>query len=80
MSDFLAETLVLVLTVYSGLGLVFALVFVWLGVDRVDPGAQGAGIAFRLLILPGTAAFWPFFLYRWMRGIPEPPVEKNPHR
>jgi len=46
----------------------------------LDSEAQGSGIGFRLLILPGVAAFWPMFLYRWRRGIAEPPVEKNPHR
>ena len=54
--------------------------FVWFGVQRVDSEAQGSGIGFRVLILPGVAAFWPMFLYRWMRRIVEPPVEKNPHR
>ena len=65
---------------YAGLGLIFAVPFVWFGVQRLDSEAQGSGIGFRLLILPGVAAFWPMFLYRWRRGIVEPPVEKNPHR
>jgi len=31
--------------------------------------AQGSGVGFRLLILPGVAAFWPMFLRRWTRGL-----------
>ena len=65
---------------YAGLGLVFAAPFVWFGVQRVDDEAKGSGIGFRLLILPGIAAFWPMFLYRWVQGMDEPPVERNPHR
>ena len=80
MSETLATAFVYVLAAYAGLGLVFAMMFVWLGIARVDAGAQGAGVFFRLLVLPGVAAFWPMFLSRWTRGITEAPVEKNPHR
>ncbi len=80
MLETFAKAFVYTLAVYAGLGLVFALPFVWLGVQRLDSEAQGSGIGFRLLILPGVAAFWPMFLYRLRRGIAEPRVEKNPHR
>jgi len=80
MFETLAKAFVLVLTLYGGLGLLFAIPFVWFGVQRLDSEAQGSGIAFRLLILPGVAAFWPLFLRRWMRGVTEPPIERNPHR
>jgi hypothetical protein len=65
---------------YAALGITFALVFVSLLAPRMDEQAVGAGVGFRLLILPGVAAFWPLFFWRWMRGVTEPPVEKNPHR
>jgi hypothetical protein len=80
MLETFAKAIVYALAVYASSGLVFAVPFVWLGVQRVDSEAQGSGIAFRLLILPGVAAFWPMFLYRWRRGIAEPPIETNPHR
>ena len=80
MFETLVKTFVYVLETYAGLGLIFAVPFVWSGVQRVDSEAQGSGAGFRFLILPGVAAFWPMFLYRWTRGIVEPPVEKNPHR
>ena len=80
MLETFAKAIVYALAVYASLGLVFAVPFVWLGVQRLDSEAQGSGIGFRLLILPGVAAFWPMFLYRWRRGMAEPPVEKNPHR
>ena len=80
MLETLAKAIVYTMALYAGLGLVFAVPFVWLGVQRLDSEAQGSGIGFRLLILPGVAAFWPMFLNRWTRRIAEPPVEKNPHR
>lgn len=80
MFETLVKTFVYALETYVGLGLIFAVPFVWFGVQRVDSEAQGSGVGFRLLILPGVAALWPKFLYRWTRRIVEPPVEKNPHR
>ena len=80
MLETFAKAIVYTLAVYTSLGLAFAVPFVWLGVQRLDSEAQGSGIGFRLLILPGVAAFWPMFLYRWRRGIAEPPIETNPHR
>jgi len=80
MLESVAQAFVYGLAAYAGLGLAFAAPFVWFGVQRLDSEAAGSGIAFRLLILPGVAAFWPMFLLRCIRRITEPPAEKNPHR
>jgi hypothetical protein len=80
MLETIAKLIVYTMAVYASLGLAFAVPFVCLGVQRLDSEAQGSGAGFRLLILPGVAAFWPMFLYRLRRGIVEPPVERNPHR
>jgi hypothetical protein len=80
MFETLVTAFVYALSVYAGLGLLFALAFVRVGVDRLDKQARGAGVGFRLLIVPGVAAFWPFFLLRWVKGVAEPPVENNSHR
>jgi len=37
---------------------VFALAFVTVGVKRIDSQANGSRVAFRLLIFPGSVAFW----------------------
>jgi hypothetical protein len=76
----IAETFVVALAVYMIIGLAFAIPFLLVGVQRIDAQARGAGVGFRLLILPGAAAFWPLLLTRWIRGLSEPPVERNPHR
>ena len=69
MFEFLAKAFVYALETYAGLGVMFAVPFVCFGVQRLDPAAQGSGIVFRLLILPGVTTFWPMFLYRWRRAV-----------
>ena len=80
MFEIVAKAFVYGLEVYAGLGFVFALVFVWIGVQSLDSEAQGSGVGFRLLIIPCVTAFWPMLLRRWLRHVSEPPVEHNPHR
>ena len=75
-----AVLLVDALSLYALLGVLFAFAFVSVGVKRIDSQAVGAGIAFRILIFPGTVAFWPLLLRRWAAGSTEPPPERNPHR
>ena len=75
----LAQLLVAGAGLYLAAGVVFALVFVTLGVQRTDPAAHGGTWGFRLLILPGSAALWPLLLARWVRG-GGPPEERNAHR
>lgn len=58
----------LVLAVYLGLGVAFAVAFVARGVATVDPAARGGTIGFRLLIIPGSAALWPLLARRWLRA------------
>jgi hypothetical protein len=60
--------------------LIFALFFVTKGAGKIDPTAKNGTIGFRLLIIPGTMAFWPLLARRWWQGMTEPPEEKNPHR
>ena len=74
-----ATWLVNILGIYLGVGLVFAVAFVWRGVGTIDPAARGGTAGFRLLIIPGAAALWPILARRWLRG-EGPPVERNPHR
>jgi hypothetical protein len=72
--------LILLSEIYLGLGLIFALFFVTKGVGKIDPTAKDGTIVFRLLIIPGTMAFWPLLAKRWWQKMAEPPEEKNPHR
>jgi len=68
------------LSLYVLLGVVFAVAFVRVGVKRIDSQAVGTGVGFRVLIFPGSVAFWPLLLRRWARGNAEPPLERNTHQ
>ena len=65
---------------YMACGLVFAIPFALVGVKRIDPHAAHGSWGFRLLVIPGTMAFWPLLLRRWAAGAKEPPEECNAHR
>ena len=61
-----AEWFINLLGVYTGIGLLFAIAFLTVGISQVDPDAKGSGVGFRLIILPGVAALWPVLLTRWV--------------
>ncbi len=62
----MAELIVNILLGYAGIGVLFAVAFVTIGAGRLDPNAVGGPIGFRLLILPGAAALWPYLAIRWL--------------
>ncbi len=74
-----ATWLVNIATIYVGVGLLFAIIFVWKGVGKIDPSATGGTFGFRLLIIPGTVALWPILARRWLAS-EGPPEECNAHR
>ena len=80
MSLHVANVLVVFVTTYIALGLFMAIPFAVWGVSRIDPLAAGAPWSFRLLIVPGTAVFWPLLLVRWITGSVAPPTEMTAHR
>jgi hypothetical protein len=76
----IVASLLIVLGTYLAAGFCFAIPFVLVGVKRIDPHAAHGSWGFRLLIFPGTLAFWPLLLRRWLKGISAPPEECNAHR
>ena len=60
-----AALIVGLVKVYAALGAIVALVFLVVGIDRVDPAAHGA-YAFRPLLAPGIIVLWPLTLWRWL--------------
>jgi hypothetical protein len=76
----LARLIVAGAAAYAALGAAFAAAFVTRGVSRIDPGAKGSQWGFRLLIVPGVVALWPYLLGRWASGALAPPDERNAHR
>jgi hypothetical protein len=76
----IAAAFLLLLGAYLACGLLFAVPFVVFGVKRIDPHANQGSWGFRLLVIPGTMAFWPLLLRRWVKGVHEPPEECTAHR
>ncbi len=76
----IAAAFLILLGIYLACGFLFAIPFVFIGVKKIDPHAAHGGWGFRLLIFPGAIAFWPLLLRRWLKGISEPPEERNAHR
>jgi hypothetical protein len=53
---------------YGLCGILFAIPFAALGAGRIDAAARHSGLPFRLVIIPGAAALWPFLLLKWVRA------------
>jgi len=68
MSVLAAGWMAAALGLYAGAGLLFAIPFLIWGLPGMDAAARGSSVAFRLLILPGSAALWPVLLKRWLRS------------
>jgi hypothetical protein len=65
----LGATLVLgVIAAYAAAGLVTALAFVCVGVERVLPQSATVSIPARILLIPGVVALWPYVVARWVQS------------
>jgi hypothetical protein len=76
----IAGVFLVAIGIYLACGFVFAIPFALVGVKKIDPHAAHGSWGFRLIIIPGTMAFWPLLLIRWASGVKEPPEECNAHR
>jgi hypothetical protein len=75
-----AQLLVDAFQLYLVTGAVFAVMFLWKWVRRLDPLAAQGTLGFRLLVFPGVTALWPLFVVRLIRGVSAPPEEWTAHR
>lgn len=62
--DILADPVRTALFLWATPGLIVAIVFLTVGIDRVDHAAVGA-YAFRPLLIPGIVLLWPLVVWRW---------------
>jgi hypothetical protein len=62
----IVEIILIAVALYLVAGIVFAIFFVSRGVTQIDEGAKGSGLVFRILIIPGSAVFWPILLKKWL--------------
>ncbi len=61
-----AAALIAFAQTYCLIGALVALVFLTIGIDRIDEDARGA-YAFRPLLIPAVLLIWPIVLWRWLR-------------
>ena len=64
MDTHLAEAILRALQIYAAIGAAVAVPFALFVAPRLDAGARGSSIAFRLVIAPGAALIWPLVLVR----------------
>jgi hypothetical protein len=60
--------ILLAFSLYAAVGIAAAVAFVSFGISRVLPHPMPATLGARLLILPGSAALWPYVLWRWRKA------------
>lgn len=59
-----AQAIFLAVQIWCSIGAIIALIFLTIGIDRIDEDAQGAYV-FRLLLIPAILLIWPLVLWRW---------------
>ena len=69
----LASALLWSFAAYTIFGVSVGVAFLVWGLGVVDPSARGARWSFRILILPGLAALWPWVILRWRRAFRHAP-------
>ncbi|PTX57101.1 hypothetical protein C8N43_1767 [Litoreibacter ponti] len=77
-----AEAIFMAVQIWGWIGAAVALVFLTIGIDRIDEDARGAYI-FRPLLIPGVLVIWPLVLWRWYRyetGADKWPARYDPPR
>jgi hypothetical protein len=72
MSIAMANAVASALGFYLVLGVLYGLYFISFGAGAMVPAARGAGLGFRLTILPGAVLMWPVLLARLIKGYPRP--------
>lgn len=77
-----AQTLLLLAEIWVWTGLGVALVFLTVGVDRVEPNIRRAFIV-RPMLVPGVVLLWPLVVWRWVvleTGRDRPLARHRPQR
>ena len=55
-----------IIGVYLALGFIFMIPFIAKGINKIEEGAHGSGVGFRIIIIPGVIIFWPVLLRNWI--------------
>jgi hypothetical protein len=64
----MVEVVLIIVLIYLLLGVLFVIPFLIKGLTKVDEGAHGGTIGFKIIIIPGVIVFWPVLLSKWMKN------------
>ena len=65
----MVEVLLIIAAIYLALGVIFVIPFLMKGLNKVDEGAHGSTIGFKIIIIPGVIVFWPVLLKSWVKNL-----------
>ena len=65
----MVEVVLIMVSIYLLLGALFVAPFLAKGLTKVDEGAHGGTIGFKIIIIPGVIVFWPVLFRKWMRNL-----------
>jgi hypothetical protein len=63
----MVEVLLIIAAIYLVLGVLFVIPFLMKGLNKIDEGAHGSTIGFKIIIIPALIVFWPVLLSKWMK-------------
>jgi hypothetical protein len=64
----MVEVLIIIVLIYLLLGVFFVVPFLLKGLTKIDKGAHGGTIGFKIIIIPGVIVFWPILLNKWIKA------------
>ena len=64
----MVEILLIIAAIYLLGGVLFVIPFLMNGLEKIDEGAHGSTIGFKIIIIPGVIVFWPVLLRKWVKS------------
>jgi len=64
----MVEFVLIIVLIYLLPGVLFVIPFLMKGLTKVDEGAHGGTIGFKIIIIPGVIVFWPLLLAKWVKA------------
>ena len=63
----MVEILLIIAAIYLLGGVLFVIPFLMNGLEKIDEGAHGSTIGFKIIIIPAVIVLWPVLLSKWMK-------------
>jgi len=73
----MVELILIIVLIYLAPGVLSVIPFLVKGLTKVDEGAHGGTMGFKIIIIPGIIVFWPVLLRKWIKQIEKLKVKKG---